>query len=53
MQKAMRWQEQIAKLRPVLWPVAQRLAELETLRASGVLTEAEYTHKREQLIAEI
>jgi hypothetical protein len=34
-------------------PVAQRLAELETLRATGVLTEAEYTHKRQQIISEI
>lgn len=34
-------------------PVAQRLAELETLRATGVLTEDEYATKRQQIIAEI
>ena len=34
-------------------PVAERLAELETLRATGVLTEAEYARKREQIISEI
>jgi hypothetical protein len=34
-------------------PIAQRLQELETLRATGVLTEAEYARKREQVIAEI
>jgi hypothetical protein len=34
-------------------PIAQRLAELETLRATGVLTVAEYATKREQLISEI
>ncbi len=32
---------------------AQRLQELETLRATGVITEAEYASKREQIIAEL
>lgn len=33
--------------------VAQRLQELETLRASGVISDAEYTAKRGQIIDEI
>ena len=33
--------------------VAQRLQELETLRASGVISDAEYTAKRGQIISEI
>lgn len=32
---------------------AARLQELETLRATGVITEAEYTAKRQQIIAEL
>ncbi|MBS1691282.1 MAG: SHOCT domain-containing protein [Actinobacteria bacterium] len=32
---------------------AQRLQELETLRATGVVSEAEYTAKRQQIIAEL
>jgi hypothetical protein len=32
---------------------ALRLQELESLRASGTLTDAEYAHKREQIISEI
>jgi len=40
-------------VQPPQRPVAQRLAELETLRTTGVLTEAEYAHKREQIISEI
>jgi hypothetical protein len=32
---------------------AARLQELETLRATGVITEAEYTGKRQQIIAEL
>jgi hypothetical protein len=32
---------------------AQRLQELETLRATGVISDAEYTAKREQIISEI
>jgi hypothetical protein len=32
---------------------AQRLQELEALRATGVITDAEYAHKREQIIAEL
>jgi hypothetical protein len=32
---------------------AARLQELETLRANGVVTEAEYTAKRQQIIAEL
>ena len=39
--------------RPPQRPVAERLAELETLRTTGVLTEAEYAHKREQIISDI
>lgn len=33
--------------------IAQRLQELETLRATGVVTDEEYTAKRQQIIAEI
>jgi hypothetical protein len=33
--------------------VAQRLQELETLRTAGVITDAEYTHKREQNLSEL
>ena len=39
------------------WPhhrrpsTAQRLQELETLRATGTISEAEYTAKRQQIIA--
>jgi hypothetical protein len=32
---------------------AQRLQELETLRAAGAITEAEYARKREQIISEL
>jgi hypothetical protein len=32
---------------------AQRLQELETLRSTGAITDAEYTRKREQIISEI
>ena len=32
---------------------AQRLQELETLRATGAISEAEYTAKRQQIIAEL
>ncbi len=42
---------------PVLSPpepsIAQRLQELETLRATGAITEAEYTSKRRQIISQI
>jgi hypothetical protein len=42
---------------PVMTPpapsVAQRLQELETLRASGSISESEYTSKRQQIISEI
>jgi hypothetical protein len=34
-------------------PIAQRLQELETLRASGALTDAEYDSRRAQIISEI
>jgi len=34
-------------------PVTQRLQELETLRATGVISDAEYTSKREQIISEL
>jgi hypothetical protein len=33
--------------------IAERLQELETLRATGAISDAEYTAKREQIIAEI
>ena len=32
---------------------AQRLQEIETLRAMGTISEAEYTAKRAQIIAEL
>ena len=32
---------------------AQRLQELETLRVTGVITDAEYARKREQIISEL
>jgi hypothetical protein len=38
---------------PPAQSVAQRLQELETLRATGAVTEAEYKAKRSQLISEI
>jgi hypothetical protein len=42
---------------PVLTPpgpsIAQRLQELETLRATGAISDAEYTAKRQQIISEI
>ncbi|WP_396887137.1 SHOCT domain-containing protein [Mycolicibacterium sp. CBMA 213] len=34
-------------------PAAGRLQELETLRAMGTISEAEYTAKRAQIIAEL
>ena len=34
-------------------PLSQRLQELETLRATGAVTEEEYKAKRSQLISEI
>jgi hypothetical protein len=34
-------------------PIAQRLQELETLRASGALTDQEYNARRAQIISEI
>jgi hypothetical protein len=34
-------------------PIAQRLAELEQLRTAGAVSEAEYTAKRQQIIAEL
>ncbi|OBF79939.1 hypothetical protein A5791_09665 [Mycobacterium sp. 852002-51163_SCH5372311] len=34
-------------------PASQRLQELETLRATGAITEAEYTAKREKIISEL
>ncbi|HTY34778.1 SHOCT domain-containing protein, partial [Mycobacterium sp.] len=33
--------------------IAQRLQELETLRASGVLSDQEYSSRRAQIISEI
>ena len=32
---------------------AQRLQELETLRATGTITDAEYTAKRQQIISDL
>jgi Short C-terminal domain len=32
---------------------AQRLQELETLRATGAITESEYAAKRQRIIAEL
>jgi hypothetical protein len=32
---------------------AQRLQELETLRATGTITDAEYTKKRQQILSEL
>ncbi|BBY03255.1 SHOCT domain-containing protein [Mycobacterium seoulense] len=32
---------------------AQRLQELETLRATGAISDAEYTAKRQQIISQI
>jgi hypothetical protein len=39
--------------RPPQRTVAERLQDLDALRATGVITEAEYARKREQVIAEI
>jgi hypothetical protein len=33
--------------------VAQRLQELETLRATGAISEDEYSSKRQQIIAQL
>ncbi len=38
---------------PAAPTAAQRLQELETLRATGTISEAEYTAKRQQIIAEL
>lgn len=38
---------------PAAPTVAQRLQELETLRATGTISETEYTAKRQQIIAEL
>jgi hypothetical protein len=38
---------------PPQQPIAQRLRELENLRASGALTDAEYNSRRAQIISEI
>ena len=32
---------------------SQRLQELETLRATGTISEAEYTAKRQQILSEL
>jgi hypothetical protein len=34
-------------------PITQRLQELATLPATGVISDAEYTSKREQIISEL
>jgi hypothetical protein len=44
--------ESAAPAAPAAAP-AQRLQELETLRATGAISDAEYTSKREQIIADI
>ncbi|MCW2589987.1 MAG: hypothetical protein JWQ86_2414, partial [Mycobacterium sp.] len=33
--------------------VSQRLQELETLRATGTISDAEYTAKRQQILGEL
>jgi len=38
---------------PAQVSIAQRLQELQTLRATGAISEAEYTAKREQIINDI
>ncbi len=40
-------------LTPQAQSITGRLQELETLRASGAISDAEYTAKRQQIIAEI
>jgi hypothetical protein len=42
-----------APVAPPQQPIAQRLQELETLRASGAVTDDEYQSRRAQIIAEI
>jgi hypothetical protein len=43
----------VAPLAPPALSISQRLQELETLRATGGVTEEEYKAKRSQIIAEI
>jgi hypothetical protein len=38
---------------PAVGTIAQRLQELETLRGAGVISDAEYAEKRQQIIADI
>jgi Short C-terminal domain len=42
-----------AAVTPAAQSIAQRLEELEALRASGAISDAEYTAKRQQIIADI
>lgn len=44
---------QTTALTPQARSIAGRLQELETLRASGAISDAEYTAKRQQIIADI
>jgi len=43
--------QQYAVAAPPQPSVSQRLQELETLRATGTISEAEYTAKRQQILA--
>jgi hypothetical protein len=43
----------IQQMAPPPSTTAQRLQELETLRATGVITDDEYARKRAQIISEI
>jgi hypothetical protein len=38
---------------PQAQSIAARLQDLETLRAAGAISDAEYTAKRQQIIADI
>jgi hypothetical protein len=52
-ERELRMNQQTAMAAAPRPPVTQRLQELETLRATGVITDAEYSHKREQIISEL
>jgi hypothetical protein len=43
----------VAGAAPAQPPIGERLAELEALRAKGVLTDEEYNSRRAQIISEI
>ena len=44
---------QFATMAPPEPTTAQRLQELETLRATGTISDAEYTAKRQQIISQL